>query len=118
MSQTHEADFDQKKDNKARSVTRKGVTLMMELRKSNVGSKPVLCGLPSNSAFKGDFEVVEDQIDMIIIEFLGKLETLEIEGITELLNTNSAEFIDAKEHEYDGGSIVSRVLIDVKKIPS
>ena len=108
--------FDTKEDNRARNDTRKASILTHELRRSEITSKPTLFGLPTNVVFKGQFDLSEDQINLVVLEFPCKEEDLDIEGITELLAVNGAKLIDKKEHKVNEETRVTRILVNTKEM--
>jgi len=99
-------------DDIKRRASRKLVLLAMELKKT--GLRPTWFGLPSNPVVEGFFTENVSSIDVGVLEI--KKDDGKLDIITKCLEVNRASIIDKKDHMHDTGTLVTRFLVDTKKM--
>jgi hypothetical protein len=104
-------------DNAKRGEIRKVINLMSELkRSSNVVTKPLMCGLPTNPVYQKFYDDPSHGANKAVIEFeLLKPEELRI--VSEYIETNGGQVVDTKEITHSEKTATTlAVLIDTSNI--
>ena len=112
MTKDKKKKMDVKEDEIKRRTSRKLVLLATELKKA--GLRPTWFGLPSNPVVEGFFTENASGLDKGIIELRKNEEKLG--DLTKCLEVNNAVILDKKDFVHDTGNLVTRFLIDTKRV--
>ena len=104
--------IDVKEDDIRRRTSRKLVLLATKLTKS--GIRTTWFRLPSNPVVEGFFTENVSGLDRGVIEFKKNEDKLDV--LTRCLEVNRATILDKKDFVHDTGNLVTRILVDTKRV--